>query len=167
MKLPRWLFFFFYWYGGFGGLLWVLVEACEILSCSIWTLISWLGMEPGPLCWEPEVSLWTTREVPPQVSLLSTKLGNHRPYFILQISAQYFFLQGAFTDSPFLSPPHTSVSLTQLYVPPMGSCSTWYLTLIILAPSFSALPQEYWEILKGKGVPHTLESPGPGALWVL
>lgn len=86
-------------------------------------------MEPGPLHCEPEVSLWTTREVLPQVMLMSTELGNHRPHFILQISAQYFLLQGAFTDSPFLSPPHTPMTLTQLYVPPMGSCSTWYLTL--------------------------------------
>ena len=53
-------------------LCWVLVTACRVFSCSMWTLscimwdlIPWSGMEPGLLASEPwSLSHWTTREVP-------------------------------------------------------------------------------------------------------
>ena len=42
----------------------VLVVVCGILSCCLWDLVSWLGIEPGSPAlgmWSP--SHWTTREV--------------------------------------------------------------------------------------------------------
>ena len=167
MKLPRWLFFFFfYWGGGCGGLLWVLVEACEILGCSMWTPISWLGMEPGPVlgAWSQpldhqgspspgESIVHKVRE--PQALLHSSDFS---PVFLPPGSLHWFPL---------------SVTSTHIHEPDPVVCPSHGLlqhlvlnSFIILAPSFRALPQEYWEILKGKGVPRTLESPEPGALWV-
>ena len=100
---------------------------------------------------------------------MSTKLGNPWPNFFSQVSAQYFFLQEAFLILS-LSPPHTPMTLTQSGVPaaPWAPAAPGTYSFIILATSINALPQEYWEILEGKtGVPHTLESLAPGALWVL
>ena len=43
----------------------LLAAACELFSCSIWDLVPWLGIEPGPHALKAQsVSHWTTREVP-------------------------------------------------------------------------------------------------------
>ena len=52
-------FFVFFW------LLWVLVAVHMIFTCSIWDLVPWPGIEPGPSAlgtWG--LSHWPTREVP-------------------------------------------------------------------------------------------------------
>ena len=52
----------------------VLVAACGIfgcgmgtLSCSMWDLVPWPGIEPGPALGARNRSHWTTREVPPSI----------------------------------------------------------------------------------------------------
>ena len=46
-------------------ILWnLLIVLCGPLSCSMWDLVSWLGIEPGPPILEVQsLSHWTTREV--------------------------------------------------------------------------------------------------------
>ena len=42
----------------------IFVAACGILSCSMWDLFPWRGIEPGPLALEAwSFSHWTTGEV--------------------------------------------------------------------------------------------------------
>ena len=65
-SLKKYLFYWFTW------LFWVLTVTCRIfscykqtLSCGMWDLVPWPGMEPGPHqlgAWS--LSHWTTREVP-------------------------------------------------------------------------------------------------------
>ena len=43
----------------------ILVVTCEIFSCGMWDLVSWLGTERGPpALWTQSLSHWTTKEVP-------------------------------------------------------------------------------------------------------
>ena len=47
------------------------------LSCSMWDLVPWPGMKPGPLAlWVQSLSHWTTREVP--VNSISIKLTKNK-----------------------------------------------------------------------------------------
>ena len=75
------IFYICFFWGGeiqilFIWLLWVLVVACEIFSCSIqtlgwskWVLVPWLGIKPGPPALGAQsLSHWTDSEVPRQTS---------------------------------------------------------------------------------------------------
>ena len=58
----------------FTWLCWVLVATCGIfgcgmgtLSCGMWDLVPWPGIEFGPALGAWNLSHWTTREVPPSI----------------------------------------------------------------------------------------------------
>ena len=54
----------YFYYCLFIWLCWVLVVACWVFSCSMWNLVPWPGIEPGPSAMEAQsLSHWPTREV--------------------------------------------------------------------------------------------------------
>ena len=60
---------FLFFFNLFIWLHWVLVTAGE-LSCCIWDLVPWPGMEPGPLHWEPGILATGPPGKPPNVIFL-------------------------------------------------------------------------------------------------
>ena len=56
------LLFFYYYYYLFIWLSWVLISAHGLFSCSMWDLVPWPEIEPGPPALGPQnLSHWTTR----------------------------------------------------------------------------------------------------------
>ena len=60
----------------------IFVAACRVFfSCSMWDLVPWPGIEPGPPALKAwNLSLWTTREVPNYSSSLRLRLKSRWAY---------------------------------------------------------------------------------------
>ena len=80
---------------------WVLVAACRIFSCSMWDLVLWPGINPGPPALGAQsLSHWTTRKVYP-ASLL-------KPVFpTCKLEVKFFF-------STFISPTPPAPNMSTL-----------------------------------------------------
>ena len=147
-------FFFFSWGGGVQRLLWVLVEACEILRCS--NFLTRHGT------WPPALGAWSQ----PLDHQGGPSPGESNVHKVREPQAQ---LHSSDFSSVFLPPgslPWFPLSVTSAHIhePDPVVCPSHGLlqhlvlnSFIILAPSFNALPQEYWEILK-----HRTYSDGQG-----
>ena len=109
-----------------------LVEVCwifgcgiQILSCGLWDLVLWLGIEPGSHALGAKcLSHWTTREISLQSPNPTFDLISYCTWLLWV----YFVLSGVF--------PSFSSSFLSSSLPPLNikSISSWHPVLIFLLP---------------------------------
>ena len=94
------------------------VAVCETLSCDMWDLVPWSGIEPGPPAWGTQsLSYWTTREVPPSSDTASVVLlaATWTPWL------EYLVTGRSLPHKPLISDPSISswrkVFLLQVKIP--------------------------------------------------